>query len=300
MSANPLVSIIIPTYNQASLLHEALQSVCKQSFSNWEAIVINNFSDDDTIRIVQSFDDPRISLVNFKNNGVIGASRNFGVNLASGKYLAFLDSDDLWHPEKLDKCVSWLNASSNVLVCHGLTWFGKREGDHFYGPASRANFDTLLYKGNCIATSATVLEKKIFECVGGFTEDPNVATVEDYHLWMKIAKNDMKIGFIKQILGSYRWHSENSGTVIRQSKAERYTVELFFPIWKNRSLTDRVRIRFRHGLIDYGVARSYQVNNNYSKSWAYLFKSWVSNPFFMKTYLSFLVNIYLLIIKSND
>ena len=300
MNIKPLVSVIIPTYNQANFLHEAIQSVCNQSFTYWEVIVINNFSDDDTINIVESFDDSRISLVNFKNNGIIGASRNYGVKLASGKYLAFLDSDDLWHPDKLDKCMSYLNTSSNVLICHGLTWFGRRVKDHFYGPASRATFDALLYKGNCIATSATVLEKEVFDRVGGFSEDPNIVTVEDYHLWMKISKIEGKIGFIKQILGSYRLHTGNSGTVIRQSKAERHAVELFFPKLENRNLRDRIRIRFRYGLVDYGVARSYQLRNNYSKSWSYLISSWLKNPFFIKTYLSLLINLYLKFINFDD
>ena len=71
MSSTPLVSIIIPTYNHAQFLHEALQSVCNQTFVDWEVLVINNYSEDDTIEIVKAFDDSRIHLENFRNNGVI-------------------------------------------------------------------------------------------------------------------------------------------------------------------------------------------------------------------------------------
>src|SRR3989304_1110083 len=119
MGDAPLVTVVIPTYNHAHFLREALQSVRAQSFSEWEAVVVNNYSEDDTIAVVESFADPRIRLENFRNNGIIAASRNRGIALARGKYLAFLDSDDLWLPEKLACFISHLDGGFDVF-CHRL------------------------------------------------------------------------------------------------------------------------------------------------------------------------------------
>ena len=101
--AEPTVCVIVPTYNHAPLLKKALESLIAQTFTDWEVVVINNFSGDDTIQIVESFNDSRIRITNFRNSGVIAASRNEGLRLAKGKYIAFLDSDDLWYPNKLQK-----------------------------------------------------------------------------------------------------------------------------------------------------------------------------------------------------
>ncbi|MFM8815465.1 MAG: glycosyltransferase family 2 protein, partial [Actinomycetes bacterium] len=108
MNRSPLVSIVIPTYNHAPMLQRALSTVVKQTYQNWNAIVVNNFSTDNTLEIVAAFNDPRIQVVNFRNNGVIGASRNEGIALSTGTYVAFLDSDDTWVPSKLEKCVEIL------------------------------------------------------------------------------------------------------------------------------------------------------------------------------------------------
>ena len=91
MLADPYVSIIIPTYNHAKLLKKALDSVVAQTFTKWEAIVVNNFSTDDTIEIVDAFNDSRIRIINFSNFGVIAASRNRGLRDATGGFIAFLD-----------------------------------------------------------------------------------------------------------------------------------------------------------------------------------------------------------------
>jgi teichuronic acid biosynthesis glycosyltransferase TuaG len=83
-TVSPLVSVVIPTYNHAQFLRAAIQSVIDQTFSDWEAVVVNNYSEDDTVQIVASFNDARIRLVNFRNHGVIAASRNYGMGLATG------------------------------------------------------------------------------------------------------------------------------------------------------------------------------------------------------------------------
>ena len=290
MSSTPLVSIIIPTYNHAHFLHEALQSVCDQTFSDWEALVINNYSEDDTIEVVKAFNDSRIHLENFKNNGVIAASRNHGIGMARGEYLAFLDSDDTWFLEKLSICITILEDGRD-LVCHGLHWFGNRsERDQYYGPASRSTYDALLYKGNCIATSATIVRRGLVEAVGGFSESLEVVTAEDYHLWLKLSQAGIEMTFVDQVLGSYRFHDANASTAIKQAKAVERVVEDFFPKQEFRNLRGRVRVRLRYGIINYGVGRSMQANRQFFAAWPYFLRSLSLHPFYIKTYIALILN----------
>ena len=113
MSTN-LVSVVMPTYNHAEFLSEAIESVLNQSYSQLELIVIDNFSEDDTKNIVKSFQDARIQYFKFANEGVIAASRNYGIKQAKGKYLAFIDSDDVWLKEKLSEQVDALEGDEEI------------------------------------------------------------------------------------------------------------------------------------------------------------------------------------------
>src|SRR5438876_4613235 len=98
----PLISVVIPTYNQSQFIGEAISSVLKQTVSDLEIIVVDNFSTDDTERVVGSFDDPRLHYFCYANGGVIAAGRNHGVSQSCGQLIAFLDSNDSWEPAKLE------------------------------------------------------------------------------------------------------------------------------------------------------------------------------------------------------
>ena len=102
-SEQPLVSVIMPTYNHAKFIAKAIESVLSQTSQNLELIIIDNYSEDDTGEIVASCEDDRIIYLKFRNNGIIAASRNHGIKHSHGEYIAFLDSDDLWHKQKLEK-----------------------------------------------------------------------------------------------------------------------------------------------------------------------------------------------------
>ena len=102
---NPQVSIIIPTYNRAKDLKRALQSVFDQTFTDWEIVVVDNHSMDDTDSLIKSFNEPKIRLFKIHNEGVIAASRNLGLRHSLGEYIAFLDSDDWWLPKKLEESI---------------------------------------------------------------------------------------------------------------------------------------------------------------------------------------------------
>lgn len=212
MTTNDLISIVIPTYNQAEFLKKCLKSVVNQTYSNWEAIVVNNHSEDNTVEVVNGFNDDRIRLISYKNNGIIAASRNVGIRDAKGHYVAFLDSDDLWYPNKLARCHEVLKSSGGVeLVCHDeivRSDTGEVIAHNHYGPASERMFDKLLFRGNCLSTSATIVERSVLIDVGGFREDRSYVTAEDYDLWIRLSGR-CKFAFIHENLGEYILHANN-------------------------------------------------------------------------------------------
>lgn len=243
--------MVIPTYNHAHFLRMAIDSIYRQTFTQWEAIIVNNYSEDDTKTVVESFSDPRIQLVNFRNHGVIAASRNYGISLARGEYISFLDSDDRWYPEKLERSVTVLAKGGDV-VCHGEAWI-KNNLEYRkvnYGPAKKAAYEPLLFGHNCLSTSAVTVRKSCIDQVGGFDEDPDCVTVEDYDLWLKLSKAGFKFDFIDEILGEYNIHdSNNSHSVLRQLQAELTVLEKHFSLREEWSVVDKLRRRRRLGRV---------------------------------------------------
>lgn len=287
----PAVSVVIPTYNHAQFLQAALQSVLAQTCAAWEAIIVNNFSQDNTIEIVAAFNDPRIRLVNFRNQGIIAASRNHGLRLACADLIAFLDSDDLWYPRKLERCLARLGEGYD-LVCHGERWLGGgQDREVFYGPGPRASYQALLFEGNCLSTSAVVVQRKIIEAVGGFREDADIVTAEDYDLWLRLARAGARIGFVREILGEYRIHSGNqSGAVLRNMEAVRQVVRRHLAETGSEALLDRLRARRREATIHYSGARGLQNAGQHVAAWPHFFRALRLWPFSAKFYAAMALN----------
>jgi hypothetical protein len=280
----PLVSVIIPTYNHARYLREALESLLVQSYPNWEALVVNNHSEDDTLEVIASFKDTRISVENFRNNGVIGASRNVGIRLSRGKYVAFLDSDDKWYPDKLSRCVEHLEQGAD-LVCHWLRSVGDREGFVKCGPSKRATFDSLLDRGSCIVTSATVVRRSGLLSVGCFSENATFNTSEDYHLWLKLAKANKAMVFIEDVLGEYRVHSANSSNAaISHMHSALGVVGEFLPDCPSMSFKSRLRVRRCKAGIYYGAGRSFHAAGSHRDGLRLLLTSLSQWPLQLKTW----------------
>jgi len=201
----PLISIIMPTFNNAKLIIKVIQSIRGQCHQNWELIIIDNFSSDDTENIVNKYNDQRIIYRKFSNEGVISRSRNEGIKIAKGWAIAFLDSDDWWKSNKLTTCIKALKDGSD-LVYHklkvvkdkgcSLSSIGKNfENDCIY--------ESLLNEGNLIPNSSVIVLKELIDIVGPISEDPYRVTWEDFDYWVKISKISNKFRFIDQSLGYY-------------------------------------------------------------------------------------------------
>lgn len=204
----PLVSIVIPTYNRARDLERALQSVRAQTHTAWEALIVDNHSNDDTDEVVAAFDDSRLRLFKIHNDGIIAASRNLGIANASGEYVAFLDSDDWWQPNKLEESLLRLERGCDV-VYHDL-YYATTPGQKLFLSRTRSRRLTspvatdLIVGGNTLGNSSVVVRKTILDGIGGLSEDRELVTWEDYDAWIRIAQLTERIHFIDSCLG-YCW-----------------------------------------------------------------------------------------------
>lgn len=219
-----LVSVVIPTYNHAHFLGCALQSVLDQTYANWEAIVIDNHSQDNTDEVFQSFADPRITLLKIHNDGVIAASRNMGIRAAKGEWIAFLDSDDIWYPKKLEIAITGIQENPSIDACSTDEMqvdevTGKKRLLR-YGPYTSDFYKRLLVAGNCVSPSATLVKRNFLNKNNIlFREDKEFVTAEDYDFWMLLAQAGAKFKFIHSVQGEYLIHTtNNSGQVERHSQ----------------------------------------------------------------------------------
>jgi len=203
-----LISIILPTFNHAKFLKKAIESVINQSYINWELIIIDNNSTDETFEIVSSYSDRKIIYSKIHNNGVIAASRNHGIRLSNGSWIAFIDSDDWWTNNKLSKCVEYINTNKFDLIYHDLFLVYKPNQNSFKRLARSRNlyfpvFEDLLLNGNGILNSSVLVRKDLLEEVGLISCDTNKITWEDYDCWLRISRKTNRFYYIKETLGYY-------------------------------------------------------------------------------------------------
>jgi glycosyltransferase involved in cell wall biosynthesis len=247
--ARPGISIIIPTYNQADLLREAIQSIIDQTITDWEAIVVNNYSEDNTIEVVESFKDSRLRLINFRNHGIIGISRNEGVRQAKADLIAFLDSDDTWANLKLERVISVFRQKPEIeLVCHD-EWVmvgNTIKSILKYGPYK--DYKNLLFQKNCLSTSAVAMLRHKFLEVGGFSEDLRFAGVEDYDLWLRLVRAGCTVEFLHEVLGTFRMHDQSFTSKIQRHCENLINVlDSHFENWQGKTLFIQYLMRRRRG-----------------------------------------------------
>lgn len=229
MENDILFSIIIPTYNNADLIERCLDSIIAQTYTNWEAIIINNYSTDNTVEVVNSYNEKRFKLINFSNNGIIAASRNRGLKEASGEWIAFLDSDDWWTPNKLAKC--YLYTEKADFIYHPL--LVKTAVDAFSsslkskGRALNKNcLKDLLINGNAIPNSGALVKNSVVREIGYISEDSAFFACEDYDFWIRIAEVTERFSFINENLGFY-WIGNNTSSSVNMRNKEKLIFEKF-------------------------------------------------------------------------
>ncbi len=206
-----LVSVIMPSYNTEQYIAKSIQSVIDQTHTNWELIIVDDCSTDNTDDVVASFDDERIIYLKNEKNSGAAISRNRALREAKGDYIAFLDSDDLWHPQKLEKQISFMeeNGHSFSYTCYKqIDEAGNSNNTKVSGPAiinKRKMYDF------CWPGCLTVMYKtdKI-----GVIQIRDLKKNNDYAMWLK-AIHKSNCYLLDEVLASYRLRQ---GSISRQSK----------------------------------------------------------------------------------
>jgi glycosyltransferase involved in cell wall biosynthesis len=182
----PQVSVIIPTYNRGWIIKEAIDSVLAQDYTEFELIVVDDGSTDHTSDVLCSYRNV-IKVLSQKNKGV-SAARNRGISEASGKFVAFLDSDDLWLSQKLSVQIEFFNQTPDALICqteevwirNGLRVNPKKRHKKPSGMIFKPSLELCL-----VSPSAVMIQRTLFDTVGGF--DETLPACEDYDLWLRIS-----------------------------------------------------------------------------------------------------------------
>ena len=180
-----MISVVIPTYNRAALVVEAVESVLRQETEGFEIIVVDDGSDDDTHERLAPFL-PHIRLIHKEHEGV-SAARNAGIGLTKGEWLAFLDSDDLWLPQKLARQMEYLHRHPELRICQtGEIWIrnGRRWNPKTYHQKPCGHCFEALLERCLVSPSAVMLHRELIEEVGEF--DVSLPACEDYDMWLRI------------------------------------------------------------------------------------------------------------------
>ena len=207
----PFFSIIIPTYNRAEKLRRALTSLETQSFRDFEVIVCDDGSTDDTGQVVESFAETLpIRYLREENWGGPARPRNNGLKLACGEWVCFLDADDWWYPGKLAAVAARVRDADFIFHdCDVFTKTGKRAVKKKGRPFERSAFVDLMTKGNPIITSSACIRRVLLEQTDGFREDRMLIAIEDYELWLRLARLTDRFLYLPEALGVYWMDGEN-------------------------------------------------------------------------------------------
>ncbi|WP_405383553.1 glycosyltransferase family 2 protein [Phascolarctobacterium sp.] len=197
-----LVSIIMPAYNASKYIEVAIRSVLEQSFENWELLVINDCSTDNTAELVKKYEalDSRIRLVNFETNQGVASARNHGLNIAAGEYVAFLDSDDVWEKNKLEKQISFIKIQKADMVCTAYSMING-SGDIIKNRSvpKVLTYDDLL-KENVVIFSSTLFLHNAIENLKFSKEWFH----EDYIFLLDFLRSNHSIAGLNDVLMKYR------------------------------------------------------------------------------------------------
>lgn len=187
----PLVSVVMPAFNAAELIGPTLESVISQSFGDWELLVVDDCSKDSTREVVQAWadKDSRIKLITLPSNfGGPAGPRNEGVRLARGQYVAFLDSDDIWHPEKLRLQLQVLQEQGGDFACSRMRDFVKESEIEFCAVSDLRLQSVKFFQQSIrtrIPTSSVIVSRAVL-LQFPFNEQREYRAVEDYHCWLRI------------------------------------------------------------------------------------------------------------------
>jgi teichuronic acid biosynthesis glycosyltransferase TuaG len=198
---NNLVSIITPSYNSSRFIEECVGSVLSQTYDNWELLIVDDYSTDNSLQILKKYNDKRIQLIELDKNVGAAESRNVAIRKAKGKYIAFLDSDDLWEPQKLEKQISFMETED---IAFSFSTYQPMSDDE-------SKLYSIIHAPK-IVTYSSYLKKTIIGCLTviidrektGSFEMPNIRSSHDMALWLLIMRRGFDAYGLDENLARYR------------------------------------------------------------------------------------------------
>ena len=258
-----IFSVVIPTYNRASKIRRAVESVLAQSYENFEILVMDDGSTDNTAEVVASFADPRITYRWDKNFGGPARPRNRGIALAKGDWICFLDADDWWTVDKLQICFDCINEKVD-LVYHDLEIIAdqprlfSRKYIKSWQVRTPVLIDLLL-KGNAIANSSVAVRKSVLQQIDGINESVEMIAAEDYNTWLRIAQLTEQFVYLPRSLGYYLIHNQSISQKNMSVPGRRAVAEFVPMLSASQKLKLEANFRFIKGKFNYYA-------NNYTKA----------------------------------
>ncbi len=267
--SNPLFSVVITAYNKGAHIASTIQSVLDQSFADFEVIIVDDGSTDNTRSIVSSFVDARIRSIHQPHSGLPACARNKGISCATGRFIALLDGDDLWTKEKLARCKAAFDEDPAVgLVYHNLTVLHNEipVRNISFGTVVNDMYDKLLLSGNCLGPSAVVFRREFFsERHIKFNEGKEFFTIEDYDFWLQLSKV-CRFRLIPEVLAYYRITETGAflGNAETSSQNMLRLLTTHFAKLENPTLTQRYRMRKRISSVMCAAGRMHHHHRHYA------------------------------------
>jgi glycosyltransferase involved in cell wall biosynthesis len=244
-----LVSVVMPAFDAARFVHAAIESVRGQTHEDWELVIADDGSTDGTADIVETIGDPRIRVLRGSHSGLPAVGRNRAIAHSSGAFVAFLDADDVWQPDKLSRQLALLSARPEFGLVHcGVAELGGRTVIKNAPPTEEPL--VALLRENFVATSSVVVRRSALVEHGVFDEDPALRGAEDYELWLRLAPF-AGFGFIPEPLILYRVHEAGLSADERRNRSAGLVARERVRA-RDPELYERLKPRFARGL---GISR---------------------------------------------
>ncbi|QPJ62903.1 MAG: glycosyltransferase [Candidatus Nitronauta litoralis] len=264
----PRVSVVIPTYNRVEFLEKAVESVLLQTWSNWELIVVDDGSTDDTADTMQGI--PQVNFLRFEENKGVSYARNRGIEIAGGEFICFLDSDDQWLPEKLTRQVQWMEKNPECSACYtDEIWI--RNGVRVNPMKKHRKYSGQVFR-NClplciISPSSIMMRRELFNDIGVF--DESLPACEDYDLWLRLTLRNPVHFIDEKLIVKTGGHSDQLSR--KYWGMDRFRVYAMEKVMKNPGISPEQKMWVLEMLIEKCRILSYGYNNNNKPADASLF-----------------------------
>ncbi len=252
-----LVSVVIPTYNRGDLIRQTIESVLNQTYTPFEVIIVDDGSSDDTEQIINAMDDSRIKYCKIEHHGFPAPVRNAGIRMANGKYIAMLDSDDIWLKGKLKRQMREFELNPRLKLVSGDMEYMIREKSKILNLKKNVmlSFEDLL-KHNLILNSTVVFKKEVTQSIGFLDDRADFKSIEDYDYWLRISNQySGSCLILKECLGKYRVHETNISAITRPLSLLIELRKLFWIFKKykekyNNLVEESVYLRLEHARLN--------------------------------------------------